>query len=90
MQPQRRQSWEDILLVWGFVLSFAAMLVAGGFEAVKLVKLVPGAFESSPGALQNPMRASEDGYQMNGSGQRRMTAQERAKYEQWSERSERQ
>jgi hypothetical protein len=75
--------------VWGFVLSFVGLLGAGCFEAFKLVALVPGAFESSPAAWRNPMGTSEDDYQANQSGGRRMTARERAQYEQRAERQDR-
>lgn len=77
MQRRRRQSLGDTLLVWGFVLSFAGLMGAGCFEAIKLVSLVPAAFESSPGVLRNPMWASEEEFQPNQFGRGRMTPQQR-------------
>jgi hypothetical protein len=77
MQKRRRQYLTDILLVWGFLLSFVGLLAAGCFEAFKIVAVIPAAFDSSPAAFRNPMGASEDDYQPN----RRMTSRERAQYE---------
>ena len=78
MQRRRQQSLADMLLVWGFVLSFAGLLGAGCFEAFKIVAVIPAAFESSPALWRNPMGASEDDYQPSRSGRRRMTPQQRA------------
>jgi hypothetical protein len=86
MQRQRLQSYAEMLLVWGFVLSFVALLGAGCFEACKIVTVIPGAFESSPAVWRNPMRASDGDYQANQSEQRRMTSRERAQYEEQQER----
>ena len=81
MQQRRRQSLADMLLVWGFVLSFAGLLGAGFFEACKIVSVLPAAFESSPVLLRSPMRAWEEDYRPNPPGQRRMTPQQRAQYD---------
>jgi hypothetical protein len=89
MQRQRRPSLTDILLVWGFVLSFAGLLGAGCFEAYKIVAVIPAAFESSPAVWRNPMGASEDDHQANQSGGRRMTSRERGQYEERAEQQER-
>jgi len=89
MQQRRRQSLADTLLVWGFVLSFAGLLGAGCFEAFKIVAIIPAAFESSPAVFRNPMRASEDDYQGNQFSRRRMTARQRAQFEERAEQQER-
>jgi hypothetical protein len=89
MQKRRRQSLTDLLLVWGFVLSFVGLLGAGCYEAFKLVALVPGAFETSPAAWRGPMGGSEDDYPPDQSGGRRMTARERAQYEQRAQQQDR-
>jgi hypothetical protein len=67
-----------MLLVWGFVLSFAGLIGAGCFEAYKIVSVLPAAFESSPALLRSPMRAWEEEYRPNPPGRRRMTPQQRA------------
>jgi len=89
MQRRRRQSLTDMLLVWGFVLSFLGLCGAGCFEAYKIVAVIPAAFESTPAVLRNPMRGSEDYYQPNQPGRRGMTAQQRAQYEERAGRQER-
>ena len=91
MQRQRRQSLSltDMLLVWGFVLSFLGLFGAGCFEAIKIVAVIPAAFESSPAVWRNPMRGSEEDYQPNQPGRRGMTARQRAQYEERAERQER-
>ena len=89
MQRQRRQSLTDILLVWGFVLSFVGLLAAGCFEAFKIVAVIPAAFESSPVVWRNPMGASEDDYRPIQSGRGRMTSKERAQYEERARQQER-
>ena len=66
-----------MLLVWGFVLSFAGLMGAGIFEAIKIVALVPAAFESAPAVWRNPMWASEDNYEGYQTGRGRMTGQQR-------------
>lgn len=54
--PRRRQSLSDLILVWGFLLSFAALFVVACVEAWKIVSIVPAAFEASPTvAFRNPM-----------------------------------
>jgi hypothetical protein len=80
MQRRRRLSLEDLLIVWGFLATLAAFLAAGCYEACKIVRVIPSAFEVSPGVLRNPMRASDDDYQPNQPGAPRMTAQQRAQY----------
>jgi hypothetical protein len=80
MQQRRRQSLTDMLLVWGFVLSFLGLCGAGCFEAFKIVAVIPAAFESSPVVWRNPMRGSENDYQPNQPGWRGMTARQRAQY----------
>jgi hypothetical protein len=89
MQKRRKQSWADILLVWGFVLSFAAVLVAGGFEAYKILAVIPAAFGSSSGVWRNPMAASQDDYQPVQPGRRKMTSRNRAQFEDRGEQQER-
>jgi hypothetical protein len=89
MQRQQRQSLADILMVWGFVLSFVGLIGAACFEAYKIVAVIPAAFESSPVVWRNPMGASQDDYQANQSGQRRMTSKERAQYEERAGQQER-
>ena len=75
---RRRQSLADLLLVWGFLLSLAALLVAACFEAYKIVAVVPAAFEASPTvAFRNPMSASDQETQPLQSGTH-MTPQQRA------------
>jgi len=79
MQPRRRQSLADTLLVWGFLLSFLGLFGAGCFEAFKIVAVLPGAFESVPNIRNNPMMASDDDYALpNQSGPIKLTAQQRA------------
>jgi hypothetical protein len=89
MQRRRRQSLADLLLVWGFVASFAGLMGAGCYEAYKIVAVLPAAFESSPAVWRNPIRASEDDYQLNQLGRRRMTRQQRAQYDEWVEQQRR-
>jgi hypothetical protein len=78
MQRRRRLSFEDMLLVGGFLAVLAGLLAAGCYEAYKIVAVIPSAFEVSPDVLRNPMRASEDDSQPNQPGAPRMTAQQRA------------
>src|SRR5581483_5139075 len=61
-RPQRRrQSLSDLVLVWGFLLSFAALFAVACVEAWKIVSVVPAAFEASPSVgLRNPMDAHDD------------------------------
>jgi hypothetical protein len=68
----------DTLLIWGFVLSFAGLMIAGCFEACKIFAALPSAFESAPAALRNPMWASDDDSRPNLYGRGRMTPRERA------------
>jgi hypothetical protein len=79
MQPRQRESLLDTLLIWGFVLSFVGLMGAGFFEACKIFSALPAAFESSPAALRNPMRASDDDARPNLYGRGRMTPGERAR-----------
>jgi hypothetical protein len=85
MQRPRRQSLADIVLVWGFVLSFIGLFGAACFEAYKVVAVIPAAFDSSPAVWRNPMSASEDASQQSYPGGRRMTPRQRAQYDQRSE-----
>ena len=78
---QRRHSVTDSVVVWGFVLSFAGLLVAGCFEAYKIIRVIPGAFASSSSVMQNPLRATDDDHQAAMSRKGKMTAKERAQYE---------
>ena len=80
MQRRRRQTFGDMLLVWGFVASFLGLFGAACFEAFKIVAVVPAAFSSSPIGLQNPMAASQGDYQPNQTGGSKMTPRERAEY----------
>jgi hypothetical protein len=89
MQQRRQLSLTDMLLVWGFLLSFFGLLGAGLFEAYKIVAVIPAAFDSAPAVLRNPMGGSEEDYQPNPSGRSRMTAQQRRQYEERAERQER-
>ncbi|HEY3862084.1 MAG TPA: hypothetical protein VGO59_09370 [Verrucomicrobiae bacterium] len=57
---RQRESLSDILIVWGFLLSFIALLGAGCFEAWKVVSVIPAAFQSSTAVMRNPMWASSD------------------------------
>jgi hypothetical protein len=75
-----------MLLVWGFLLSFFGLCGAGCYEALKIVAVIPAAFESSPAVWRNPMTASEDDYPPNHPGWRGMTAQQRKQYEERAER----
>ena len=79
----------DIFLVWGFVLSFLGLCGAACFEAIKIVKVIPAAFESSPAVLRNPMMRSEDDLPPNRSGWKGMTAPQRKQYEERARRQER-
>jgi len=89
MQQRRRLSLTDMLLVWGFLLSFFGLCGAGLFEAFKIVAVIPSAFESAPAVWRNPMMGSEDDYPPNHSGWRGMTAQQRRQYEERAEQQER-
>ena len=80
MQKKRRNSLEDILLVWGLVLTFFGLVGLGGFEAYKILSVIPGAFASSSDMMRNPMDASQDDYQPPQPGRRKMTPRERAQY----------
>ncbi|HWD21257.1 MAG TPA: hypothetical protein VHB20_18465 [Verrucomicrobiae bacterium] len=73
---RRRQSLSDILLVWGFVLSFFALFGVACVEAFKIVAHVPSAFQSGL-SLRNPMNASDAD---NQGPQAHMTPQQRAQY----------
>jgi len=89
MQRRRRQSLADLLLVWGFVGAFAGLMGAGCFEAYKIVAVLPAAFESTSTVWRNPMRASDEEYEMNQDRRTRMTPQERAQYREWAEQQRR-
>jgi hypothetical protein len=80
MQRRRRQSWSDLLLVWGFVASFLGLFGLACFEAAKIFAAVPAAFNSSPIGLRNPMEVSDGDYQPSGAmgSRQRMTPKERA------------
>jgi hypothetical protein len=77
MQQRRRISWADELLVWEFLLSFAALFGAGCFEAFKLFGRIPAAFESSPAVWSSPMMASDDDSAPSQSGRTTTTARQR-------------
>ena len=77
MQQRRRLSLTDMLVVWGFLLSFLGLCVAGCYEAFKIVAVIPSAFESSSAVWRNPMGASQDEYTPNRPGARGMPAQQR-------------
>jgi len=78
-----------MLLVWAFLLSFAGLCGAGLFEALKIVAVIPGAFESAPSVLRNPMGGPDADAPPNHSGWRGMTAQQRKQYEERNERQNR-
>jgi hypothetical protein len=65
-------------MVWGFLLSLAAMFGAACFEAFKIVAVIPAAFESAPSVFRNPMAASDDDSPPMQSGRGRSTARQRA------------
>jgi hypothetical protein len=77
MQREKRESLADALIVWGFVLSLGGFLVAGCFEACKIVALIPAAFESTPASFHNPVYGSDDDYRPNRSGRSGSTARRR-------------
>jgi len=89
MQQRRRLSLTDMLLVWGFLLSFFGLLGAGLFEAFKIVAVIPAAFESAPAVWRNPMGESQDDFPPNLRGGKGMTAQQRRQYEERAGRQER-
>ena len=60
---RRKQSWTDLLLVWGFVASFFGLFGVACFEAFKIVAVVPAAFKSGPMGFQNPMSVSQGDYE---------------------------
>jgi|GEM_PF-6224871 len=78
-RPQRRrQSLSDLVLVWGFLLSFAALFAVACVEAWKIVSVVPAAFEASPSVgLRNPMDAHDDTRPVQGANTH-MTPEQRA------------
>jgi len=77
MQRQQRQSLADTILVWGFVLFLAGLFGAGGFEAWKILSVIPAAFESASD-MRSPVWPSQQDDRPNQSG-RRPSAQQRAR-----------
>lgn len=78
-RPLRRQSLGDVILAWGFLLSFAGLFGAACFEAWKIVAVVPHAFEASPTvAFRNPMDHPDEDSQPVQSMGGHMTPQQRA------------
>ena len=75
-----------MLVVWGFLLSFLGLCVAGCYEAFKIVAVIPSAFESSSAVWRNPMG---DEYPPNRPGARGMTAQQRRQYGERAEQQDR-
>jgi hypothetical protein len=78
MKRRQKESLADMIVIWGFVLSFAGLLGAGCFEAYKIVSVIPAAFATSSSSWSNPMNGSYGGYEPDQSGGRRMTPRERA------------
>ena len=80
VQRRRKQSWSDILVVWGFLASFLGLFGAACFEAAKIFEVVPAAFQGAGAtSLQNPMDVSAGDYQPKGNTEH-MTPQQRAQY----------
>ena len=79
----------DILMVWGFVLTFTVLMGAGIYEACKIVAVIPAAFESSPANWRNPLRSPDDEYGANQNGRRKLTPRERAQERQRAAQQER-
>ena len=75
---RRRKSWSDVVLVWGFLLSFAGLFGVACFEALKIVSVVPAAFEGRA-EFRKPMMGADDDAQQD-AAQAHMTPQERAQY----------
>jgi hypothetical protein len=79
MQTRRKQSWSDIFLIGGFVLSFCILVGVACFEACKIVGNIPSVFDSSTTVWSNPMNSSVDDGPSNDRGSRTMTPRERAR-----------
>ena len=79
---RRRPVLVDDLIIWGFLLSLIGILGAGCFELVKIITLVPGAFDSAPGLFRNPMRAADNDYPPSRFFPPRLSDAQRAQYEQ--------
>jgi hypothetical protein len=78
LQERQRYHLLDLILVWGFLLFFAALLGAGGYEAWKIVSVIPAAFQSSPGDWSNPMGTVYGGQRPNPYGGKGATSRQRA------------
>ncbi len=79
MQQRPRQSFSDLVFLWGFIAVFAALLGSGVYEAYKVVSAIPAAFDASSTQFHNPMSGSDENPY---AGQRggRMTPRERSEY----------
>jgi hypothetical protein len=77
MAHRRRNALKDDLMVWGFMLSFAGLMVLTCVLVFKYVALVPSAFETSTSSWSNPMDRSGDDYPASASLRRQMTPRER-------------
>lgn len=81
MALRRRNALKDDLVVWGFMLSFAGLMVLTCVLVFKYVALVPSAFVGSAYSWRNPMDRSGDDNQPSASQLRMMTPRERYQYE---------
>ena len=72
MALRRRNALKDDLVVWGFMLSFAGLMVLACVLVFKYVALVPSAFDASAYSWRNPMYRSGDDNQPSASQPRKI------------------
>lgn len=89
MDSRRRKALKDDLVVWGCLLSFAALMGLTCLLVFKYVALVPGAFETSTSNWSRPMDRSKDDDWPDASVRQKMTARERYQLEENAARRDR-